>query len=96
MLTSVVFIGYLMDLIGRKKFIVGGLLMVCIFVFIKPMFKNENCLYTFRIFTNLGLIPMLYTPYTIDFVRSKSLGLLMGYNSMIAAFSSVIFGSGLV
>ena len=85
-----------MDLFNRKKYTVGGLLMVSIFVFIKPLFTNEINLYTFRIFTNLGLIPMLYTPYTVDFIRKQSLGLLMGYNSMIAAVSSVILTSGLV
>ena len=70
--------------------------MVSIFVFFKPMVSNENCLYAFRILTNLGLVPMLYTPYSVDFVRKRSLGLLMGYNSMIATLSSAIFGYGLI
>ena len=62
-------IGYLMDLLGRKHLNVGGLIVASIAVFCKPLPQKIGYLYAFRILTNVGLLPMLYTPYILDYVK---------------------------
>ena len=90
--------GYLLDLFGRKYITVTGLLGTSLLTFVKPLPSIDvvDALYAFRIVVNIGLLPCLYTPYTLDFVRKQSLGLLMGYFVMIAAVSGVCITLGLI
>ena len=95
-ISSEFILGYLMDLFGRKHLNVGGLIVASIAVFCKPLPQQIGYLYAFRILTNVGLLPMLYTPYILDYVRKQSLGLLMGYQSAIATLSNIISTTGTI
>ena len=90
--------GFLLDLFGRKYITVAGLVGTSLITFVKPLPSIDvlDALYAFRIAVNVGLIPCLYTPYTLDFVRRQSLGLLMGFYVMIIAVSGVCITLGLI
>ena len=68
------FIGYAMDLFGRKMLTISGLLLSGTATFCSPMPSDLTGLYFFRVMTVVGNVPMLNSPYVIDYVSKGSLG----------------------
>lgn len=68
------FIGYAMDLFGRKMLTIFGLLLSGTATFCSPMPSSLTGLYFLRIMTVVGNLPSLNSPYLIDYVSKGSLG----------------------
>ena len=62
-------IGYLLDMFGRKGMTVGGLLLAGLAMAAKPLPRNLIGLYLLKIVSNVGVIPTLYTPFTVDYIQ---------------------------
>ena len=78
-LCTELFLGYSLDLFGRKRLTVIGLLISGVAIAMQPLPANLTGLYILRTIASIGVVPALYTPYTIDYVRKGSLGLIAGY-----------------
>ena len=63
------FVGYSMDLFGRKWITVGGIMVLGIAVFSKAIPENIDWLYLLRCLAQLGALPMLGSPFTVDYVQ---------------------------
>ena len=83
MISTEFLLGYLMDMFGRKRISVAGLMMAGISMACKPLPNNLIGLYLLKIVSNVGVIPTLYTPFTVDYVMKGSLGLMTGYYNVI-------------
>ena len=62
-------IGYLLDMFGRKGMTVGGLMFAGLAMAAKPLPRNLIGLYLLKIVSNVGVIPTLYTPFTVDYIQ---------------------------
>ena len=82
-------LGYAMDFFGRKTITVVGLFITALAVTFMPI-VNLPGLYILRIFSSVGVIPALYTPYTLDYVQKGSLGLVTGYYTVLSQIASTI------
>lgn len=74
-LSSELFLGTAMDLFGRKVPVVGGVFLAGIATFISPLPKRLTGLYFARAMADVGCIPYLWSPYSIDYIASESQGL---------------------
>ena len=90
------FIGYMLDLFGRKRMTVGGLLLAGLAMASKPLPNNLIGLYLLKIVSCVAVIPTLYTPYTVDYVQKNSLGLTQGFYSVINTASNMLATSGAI
>ena len=61
-------IGSVMDIFGRKTVSIGGLLMVSVVMACKPLLNSLTALYALKILTSIGVVPLLYSPYSVDYV----------------------------
>ena len=61
-------IGSMMDIFGRKSVSVGGLFLVSVVMTCKPLLNSLAALYVLKLFTNIGAVPFLYSPYPMDYV----------------------------
>ena len=91
-MATVMFIGSAMDLFGRKSLTIGGLALAGTCEIVKPLFKDVTALYILAFLTDIGTVPALNSPFPVDYVEKKSLGLLSaGYfliGSQLATFVS--------
>ena len=60
--------GTLMDIFGRKTISVGGLFIASIVMFCKPLLGSLAGLYALKIVTNISTVPLMYSPYPVDYV----------------------------
>ena len=66
---TVFFFGYAVELFGRKKMLVGGLLVTGTAIICKPLPNSLTGLYFLSVISSVAVIPVLYTPYTVDYVQ---------------------------
>ena len=78
MLTEL-FLGALMDAVGRKLPSIIGLFIAGTGTLLSPVPSKMPGLYVLRILTNIGVLPLLWSPYMVDYIQRESLGLLAAY-----------------
>ena len=91
-----ILLGFLQDLFGRKILTVLGLMIASISVICKPLPNSIAGLYCLRFCTNMGLIPIMYSPFAIDYVQKDSLSIVAGFMSIISVLSSITSTSGVI
>ena len=91
-----ILLGFLQDLIGRKVLTVAGMMIASISVICKPLPNHLVGLYCLRFCTNMGLIPIMYTPFAIDYVHKDSLSITAGVMSIVGVFASITSTSGVL
>ena len=89
-------IGSAMDLFGRKGITVFGLFVAGLGLAAQPLPSQIGWLYPLRVISCVGVIPALYTPYTVDYVKKESLGLLNGYITIMSNIAGLICTSGAI
>ena len=75
-------LGALMDLYGRKIWSVGGLALATLGTLMSPVPTNLPALYVCRVITNVGTLPFMWSPYSVDYIMKESLGLFAAYMSL--------------
>ena len=89
--------GPAMDLFGRKSLSIGGLVVASVAMIVKPLFKSISWLYILKLLTNMGIVPLMYSPYPTDYIARESLGLFTtGYLLIAAQFSTILSTSGAI
>ena len=58
-----------MDLLGRKWLSIGGLMMAALATMLKPVPDKIGYLYALRTLVNAGLVALINTPFTLDYIR---------------------------
>ena len=79
-------VGYSMDLFGRKWITVGGFMVMGIAVFFKAIPDNIGWLYLLRVCTQLGALPMIGSPFAVDYCQQGSIGRMTGFHMFLGAF----------
>ena len=85
-----------MDLVGRKLPVVGGVFLAGIATFISPLPANLLGLYFARAMANIGCIPLLWSPYGVDYVATESQGLLNAISSITTQLVTILATSGAI
>ena len=67
-LSADLFMGAAMDIFGRKYISIGGLFIASVVMFCKPLVTTLSALYVLKVFTNIGALPLLYSPYPVDYI----------------------------
>ena len=67
-IVSQLFLGSLMDLVGRKKPSIIGLLMASLGILFSPLPPNIPGLYVCHIMIQVGCLPFLWSPYSVDYI----------------------------
>ena len=93
---TVFFFGYAVELFGRKKMLVGGLLVAGSAIICKPLPNSLLGLYILSVISSVAVIPVLYTPYTVDYVQKCSLGLITGYYNVLSQSATLVSTSGAI
>lgn len=62
-------IGSAMDLFGRKTITVAGLFVASIAVFFKPLIGSLAGLYVLKLFSSIGAVPLIYSPFPVDYIE---------------------------
>ena len=83
------FLGSLMDLVGRKLPSVAGLLISGTGTLLNPVPSNLLGLYFCRVMVNIGALPFLWSPYQVDYIKPQSLGLLSSYMTVVAHLCTI-------
>lgn len=87
---SELFLGALMDAVGRKLPSVIGLFIAGTGTLLSPVPSKMAGLYVLRIITNVGVLPLLWSPYMVDYIQRESLGLLAAYSTVIAHTAAIM------
>ena len=82
-------LGYIMDYFGRKIPCVVGLILAGGAFIGSPLPSRVSWLYFFRMTMNVGALPILYSPYQIDYVHKGSMGKLQALMSIVSQFASI-------
>ena len=88
--------GTAMDLFGRKGITVVGIILAGISLVCMPLPNALFGLYCIRLVSNMGIVPALYSPFSVDFIRKDSLGLAAGYSTVVANLAGVIATAGAI
>ena len=88
------FLGTLMDVFGRKAISVSGLLIAGLASLSSPFPRRLIGVYCLRCTANIGNMPLLWTPYSVDYVQRESLGLYAGYGAIFAQVARMLATSG--
>ena len=67
-------LGYVMDHVGRKILSVVGISVTVGALVGSPNATKIYWLYIFRTIMNLGVLPILHSPYQIDYIEKESMG----------------------
>ena len=63
---------------------------------LKPVPEKIGYLYALRIITNIGMVGLTNTPFTLDYIRKQSIGIVMTYHSIIGTLSDITVTSGCI
>ena len=91
--SSEIALGTLMDLMGRKVLSISGLAIAGIGTLISPLPKQIYGLYIIRCVIDIGVIPMLWTPFSVDYIQKESLGLLTVYATLVTQVANLMGSS---
>ena len=58
-----------MDLLGRKWITIGGVMVAGLATMLKPVPDQIGYLYVLRTVTNMGMVGIINTPFTLDYIR---------------------------
>lgn len=89
-------LGGLMDLIGRKVPSILGLFIAAIGILLSPVPPNLPGLYVCRVMTNVGCLPFMWSPYSVDYIKKETLGLYSAYVTIISHVAAIMSGSGAI
>ena len=84
------FIGYGLDLFGRKKLSILFLLMAGTATLCTPIPENLTWLYFFTGITLIGFIPLSKSPYFIDYFEPQSLGRAFSIMEFVAICGTIL------
>ena len=87
------FIGYAIDLFGRKMLSIAGVILAGTGTFCSPLPARLGGLYFFRVMITIGILPLHLSPYIIDYVKRESIGRALAYLSVGATISSIFTSS---
>ena len=90
--------GPIMDLFGRKSISVGGLAVAGVAMFCKPLLGGSlTGLYILKVLTNMGTVPLMFGPYSTDYVAKENMGLrTTGYFLVVSQSSTMLSGAGAI
>ena len=89
--------GPAMDIFGRKSISIGCLMMASFAMFSKPLLKSLTGLYILKLLTNIGTVPLFYSPYPVDYVAKDSLGLFStSYCLLVSQCALMLSTSGAI
>lgn len=83
-------LGTLMDLVGRKIPSIAGLILAASATLATPFPKKIGWIYAIRCLTNVGTLPLVWSPFSVDYVDSESLGLYSGFKTVITQVASIL------
>ena len=84
------FVSYAQDLFGRKLITIAGLVLAASATIFMTIPSQVMWLYLLTSLANIGSVAALYSPYTVDYVKKESLGILAGYISICATLSGFL------
>ena len=84
------FIGYGLDLFGRKKLSILFLLLAGTATLCTPIPENLTWLYIFTGITLIGFIPLSKSPYFIDYFEPQSLGRAFSIMEFVAICGTIL------
>ena len=84
------FLGSLMDLIGRKLISVAFLGISGVTVTAIWIPKGLGGVYACRIINNIGLLPLSWSPYGVDYIKKESQGILGAYMVVAAHIGAIM------
>ena len=87
-------LGTLMDVFGRKAISITGLLVAGLASLSSPFPRRLIGIYCLRCAANIGILPLLWSPYSIDYVYGESLGLYAGYGAIFMQVARMAASSG--
>ena len=65
------FLGYLIDAIGRKWPCTIGMAIAGVAFISQPLPSHVYALYIFRCIGNVGTLPMIISPFAVDYVHAE-------------------------
>lgn len=65
---SEIFMGYALDLFGRKAITIIGMAIAGASLLSQPLPGTLYGLYVLRILSSVGVLPALYTPFSVDYI----------------------------
>ena len=71
-LVTEVFLGYIQEVIGRKIPCVVGLTISGLGLIASPLPKHVGGLYVGRVMAGTGVLALMYSPYTVDYIERES------------------------
>ena len=95
-LTTALMLGSLMDLFGRKIPSIAGLMVASIGILLSPVPQNLPGLYICRILSNVGCLPFMWSPYSVDYIKEETLGLYSAYITVLSHIAAIMSGSGAI
>ena len=76
-------LGTLMDLVGRKIPSITGLVIAGTGTLLFPVPHRLVGLYFCRVAIDVGILPIEWSPYGVDYFHGESLGLYCGYMQVL-------------
>lgn len=83
-------LGTLMDLVGRKVPMVTGMLLAGLMTALIPFPRKLAWLYCIRCFINIGIQPLMQSPFSVDYIQKESQGLYGAYSSIITTLAAIL------
>ena len=83
-------LGTIMDLVGRKGPTVSGLVLTCVMTILVPFPRKLAWLYAIRCFINIGVQPLIQSPYASDYIALESQGLIGAYYQILTTVAAIL------
>ena len=84
------FIGYGLDLFGRKRLSIAALFVVGTATLCTPIPENLSWLYVLTSITLIGFLPLSKSPYFIDYFKPESLGRAYSVMEFVAICGTIL------
>ena len=76
---TVMILGTIMDMFGRKIPSIVGVVIAAIGMTLMPIPKKLSGLYILRCLIEIGVLPLKWSPFVVDYICKQSLGLYSAY-----------------